>query len=916
MSRFASPPPPRPICGCWYIPSPGSSPVNDTRSSLPLQSMNVHAVIKDTASRTTLTQAFSNDSSEHLKDIVYSFPLYDGVSVVSFTATIGDVQVRGVVKEKQQARHEYDDAVNQGLAAGLLEQLSEASDIFVTKIGNVPAKTRVLVELVYIGELRHDAGANGLRFTIPSSIAPRYGPTPSGISQSNSLGEAAEDIQVTVDFQSPEGCHIQQIQSPSHPVTVGIGRTTDMPTTAHVSNRGFATLSLNTTVLDKDFIITANIKDADIPRALLETHETIADQRALVTTLVPRFNITHNPSEVVFIVDRSGSMGGKMEMVIKAMMILLKSLPTGSKFNIVSFGSNHSFLWPRSQSYNDASLNEALAHVQTFDANYGGTEMYQPAQEVISRRFSDMTLDAILLTDGEIWEQDQLFDLIREAATDNKSRFFSLGIGSGASTALVEGIATAGNGFSQFVVEGEVMDAKLVRLLKGALTPHIGDYSLEVKYGQDDEDFEIIETVEQAMKLDIKSPTATTDETKHKTPISFFDPDLDTESDSTAIPASTNSQRDKYAHLPTIAPPAILQAPCRVPPLYPFSRTNVYLLLDPSTYHMTPESIILRATCPEGPLELEIKVEHIGRGKTIHQLAARKAVSEIEKTGGWLASATDKTDGSLLKAKYEGRWDELVEREAVRLGVKHQVVGKWCSFVAVEGDVEREAVVSGGKPVPPPRTYTRAPLRRARFGASPPPPPTNYSYSMAAPTGFGAAYDPMMGISTPSQLQSMQCSAAPAVHAAYNSMPPAPYAQQHYLHRAGPGSRQKKKKKKKTVCDTRADEGPDSSDDEEELSESTKTGGDFGIMYRIVGLQRSDGSWECTQRLLDSMEINLRVDKQTKIVATALAIAYLQSRVAEKAEVWELVVDKAKGWLGNQDGVDVDQEIADAQKLL
>lgn len=106
--------------------------------------MKVHTVVKDVTSRTVLTQTFSNDSNKRLKDMVYSFPLYDGVSVVSFTATVGDVQIRGIVKEKQQARHEYQDAVSKGSAAGLLEQLPEASDVFVASIGNVPAGSRAL----------------------------------------------------------------------------------------------------------------------------------------------------------------------------------------------------------------------------------------------------------------------------------------------------------------------------------------------------------------------------------------------------------------------------------------------------------------------------------------------------------------------------------------------------------------------------------------------------------------------------------------------------------------------------------------------------------------------------------------------------------------------------------------------------
>jgi hypothetical protein len=39
----------------------------------------------------------------------------------------------------------------------------------------------VKVGIEYIMELRHDAEVDGLRFTIPTSVAPRYGVAPSGL---------------------------------------------------------------------------------------------------------------------------------------------------------------------------------------------------------------------------------------------------------------------------------------------------------------------------------------------------------------------------------------------------------------------------------------------------------------------------------------------------------------------------------------------------------------------------------------------------------------------------------------------------------------------------------------------------------------------------------------------------------------
>jgi Mg-chelatase subunit ChlD len=45
--------------------------------------------------------------------------------------------------------------------------------------------------------------------------------------------------------------------------------------------------------------------------------------------------------DYIFLIDRSGSMSGqRINLAVGALKLFLHSLPIGSKFNIVSFGSN------------------------------------------------------------------------------------------------------------------------------------------------------------------------------------------------------------------------------------------------------------------------------------------------------------------------------------------------------------------------------------------------------------------------------------------------------------------------------------------------------------------------------------------------------------------------------------------------
>ena len=139
---------------------------------LPQVDLHAHTIVISTSSRTVLTQKFVNNLAVDVKECTYVFPLYDGVSVVGFTCRIGSRVITGSVKEKLKAREDYDVAVRRGETAGLLEQ-GATSDVFITSLGNIPAGEELLVTITYIGSLKYDFGADGIRFTMPTMISPR-----------------------------------------------------------------------------------------------------------------------------------------------------------------------------------------------------------------------------------------------------------------------------------------------------------------------------------------------------------------------------------------------------------------------------------------------------------------------------------------------------------------------------------------------------------------------------------------------------------------------------------------------------------------------------------------------------------------------------------------------------------------------
>jgi len=321
------------------------------------------------------------------------------------------------------------------------------------------------VSITYVQELKHDAEVDGVRLTIPTSISPRYGSYP-GKLQETSRSVDSDGMSLAIDVCMAEGVPIRKLISPSHPVEVSLGVLSNSTINETLSlSKACATLALKTAELAKDFVLQVVAKDVGIPQAILETHSTLPYQRALMMTLVPKFNLKSAKPEIIFIADRSGSMQGHIPTLVSALKVFLKSIPMGCMFNICSFGSTCRFLWPKSKAYSRETLEVAIKHVHGFSANFGGTETLDAVKACCNVRYPKMQTELMLLTDGDIWQQQEMFEYVHEQTKGGNVRAFPIGIGSVVSSALIEGVARAGRGFAQMVTDNEKLDSKIVRMV-------------------------------------------------------------------------------------------------------------------------------------------------------------------------------------------------------------------------------------------------------------------------------------------------------------------------------------------------------------------------------------------------------------------------------------------------------------------
>lgn len=104
-------------------------------------------------------------------------------------------------------------------------------------------------------------------------------------------------------------------------------------------------------------------------------------------------------------------------------------------------------------------------HVETFESDFGGTETLKAVEGCFKMRKTDNLTEMILLTDGDIWGQQDFFSYVSKNTVKGDVRIFPLGIGRGVSSALIEGVARVGRGFAQMVADNEKMDRKIVRMV-------------------------------------------------------------------------------------------------------------------------------------------------------------------------------------------------------------------------------------------------------------------------------------------------------------------------------------------------------------------------------------------------------------------------------------------------------------------
>ena len=190
--------------------------------SLPVLKASFSSYVIDFLSKTHLKLIFKNNLDTELIEVVYTQPMDPDAAVFQMKVAVGDRIVEAEIKEKEEAKRSYKNAIQSGKGAYLAEKDQTQSDVFHFSIGNIRPNEEVVVHLSYVAEVILDENCQDgstLRFSIPLGICHRYTPALSSSMEfqgagTNFMGSKHNvPIDVAVDISMP--CAITTLSSPS-----------------------------------------------------------------------------------------------------------------------------------------------------------------------------------------------------------------------------------------------------------------------------------------------------------------------------------------------------------------------------------------------------------------------------------------------------------------------------------------------------------------------------------------------------------------------------------------------------------------------------------------------------------------------------------------------------------------------------
>jgi Ca-activated chloride channel family protein len=386
-------------------------------------------------------------------ELDYMVPLPSEGAVSGLTLLVEGKELVGSIYDKDEAFQIYQRIVNEIRDPALLEYAGRG--LFRARIFPIPPdKTRTL-ELEFKYLLPKDNGQ--ISFSFPLS-----GPL--------NKDKIIKEQQIQVDIKNNPG--INNLYSPLEDVK--ISKRTDGATATFSSSKS-KTLDL--------FQLYFKVDSGPLGGLIL-SHKPKGEDGFFIFMSEPALTAkTENKSKnVVFVLDRSGSMDGKkFSQAKEAINFILERLSDEDNFNLVAYSTNVQSWQPELTEMNPTNRKDAKNYLNNLRSG-GNTNISKALETSFKMLTQGKPTYLLFMTDGQptvgITDELELSGLSESLNQKLKARLFSFGVGFDVNARLLDRLSGQAGGTSVFVNEEETIEDKVSTFFSKMTSPVLTDPEL------------------------------------------------------------------------------------------------------------------------------------------------------------------------------------------------------------------------------------------------------------------------------------------------------------------------------------------------------------------------------------------------------------------------------------------------------
>lgn len=408
--------------------------------SFPLKSTDVNVSIQGIIADTYVVQTYANEGSKPI-NASYIFPASTKVTVHGMQMQIGNQTVTAVIKEKEEAKQEFETAKSEGKSASMLSE--ERANVFTMDVANIMPGDEVRIELHYTELIMPTEGV--YQFVYPTVVGPRY--VSPALDDTGTREEwtgipylangSAPSDTYNIHVSVSTGVPIAELTSSSHDIIIQ----EKGDTMADVGLKDPSDYAGN-----RDFILNYKLTGEQINTGLI-TSKGEKENFFMLMVQPPEHCQTDEipPREYIFVLDVSGSMSGFPLETAKGLIYnLVSGLRETDCFNLILFSGTSLKMADRSVPATQENISKAACLIKE-QTGTGGTELAEALEDALDTpAMRGVSRNIVIISDGYISGEKEIFQIVNDHM--NQADFFSFGIGSAVNRYLIEGIASIGQG--------------------------------------------------------------------------------------------------------------------------------------------------------------------------------------------------------------------------------------------------------------------------------------------------------------------------------------------------------------------------------------------------------------------------------------------------------------------------------------